>query len=598
MMDQTSEVIGREQCPECLDSCKDNVALYSDGNRSCFSCNTQWLINGDVIQDGKQIKKGDGSNCSEIPISSPPPKEPKTLITNGEYAPLNKRRLTVETCEKYDVQIGTYADEYVVIFNRYTNKQLSRQKIRTPNKRMWFTGVKQQLDMFGSHWFDKPTGKHLVIHEGEFDAMSSQQVSSHMYHCTSLDDGASSVEKWVEQHSKKLMQYESIILNLDNDDPGIAAKNKFIEMFPYGNIKVVNLPTKYKDANEMLVGGQGEDLKWAIIRAESIKPSNVVTANDLKERALKKITNGPSWPWIGLTEVTFGMRPACMFLYGPESTGKTEIVRQIVEHNLSKHGMLSAIFSFEQEPDDTLQRLAGSRINKRVHIPSVEWTREELEPHIDYFNEKVFFYEYKGVLRFDDIVRSIYYLALVKRVKFFVLDNLTAMLSWPYINEKRVSENEYLSHVAITLKQIQKELKLIMLILGHNSNDNMSKNVYVSTSPKNPDAYDSMTGDELQKRINKPGMTWESGRMATLENIYGSGTIKKVMDWVFCIGRNRVSEDDIEHRTINFKFLKCRLASENEGRVIKLLYEYDTGQLIEIESNLNNESNNTAMGVL
>ena len=596
---ESSTVIGKEQCPECMDESMNNRIMYEDGSSHCFKCEINWFPDGAISKAGKLIQKGDGSSPA-IPDNSIEEKKSKELITNGEYCALTKRAITKETCEKFDVQVGLYCGEYVIIFNRYTDGVLSRQNIATSAGRYWVTGYKTtHLDMFGSNWFDKPSGRHLVIHEARLDAMSSQQVLSHMYHCTALDDGGSipSLEKWLNQHSKQLMEYESIILNLDNDEVGNKAKHRFLELFPYGNIKIANMPAQYKDANEMLQAGKGEDLKWCIIRAESIKPSNVVTASDLKERALKKVEKGPSWPWKGLTETTHGMRPGSYFLYGPESTGKTEIVRQIVEHNLTEHQMLSAIFSFEQEPDDTLQRLAGSRIGKRVHVPTVEWTPEELEPHIDYFNEKVFFYEYKGVLKFDDIVRSIYYLALCKRVKFFVLDNLTAMLSWPYVGDKRVSENEYLSHVAITLKQIQKELKIILLLLGHNSNDNMSKNVYVSTSPKNPEAYNAMTAEDTNKAINKPGMTWESGRMATLENIYGSGTIKKVMDWVFAIARNRVSEDDMEHRTIRFKFLKTRLASENEGREIKLLYQYDSGQLIEIESNLNNAVNNTAKEV-
>lgn len=594
-MQESSSIIGKEQCPECMDESMNNRIMYADGSSHCFRCQINWFPNGDVSKAGTQIEKG---SSLEILNSSIEEKKSKELITNGVYAPLNTRKITKETCEKFDVQVGTYCGEYVIIFNRYTDGVLSRQNIATATGKYWVTGYKTDyLDMFGSNWFDKPSGKHIVVHEARLDAMSSQQVLSHMYHCTALDDGAGSVDRFLKQHSKQLMEYESVSICFDNDEAGQDAKNQFLKLFPYGNVKIVKLPSQYKDANDMLKAGLGEDLKWAVIRAESIKPSNVVTAKDLKERALKRVEKGPSWPWKGLTEVTHGMRPGCYFLYGPESTGKTEIVRQIVEHNLSVHNLLSAIFSFEQEPDDTLQRLAGSRIGKRVHVPTVEWTSEELEPHIDYFDEKVFFYEYKGVLKFDDIIRSIYYLALCKHVKFFVLDNLTAMLSHPYVSDKRVSENEYLSHVAITLKQIQKELKIVMLILGHNSNDNMSKNVYVSTSPKNPEAYNSMTAEDTNKAINKPGMTWESGRMATLENIYGSGTIKKVMDWVFAIGRNRVSEDDLEHRTIRFKFLKCRLDSSNEGREIKLLYQYDDGQLVEIESNLNNTVNNTAKEV-
>lgn len=593
---EKARAVGKEQCPYCLDSGQDNKALYADGSSACFSCNTQWMTNGDVIKDGKRVYEG-SERAQEVK-----PKHSFTghpLILDGEYTALVRRKIDLDICTRYDVQVGAYIGEPVIIFNRHKNSQRVRQKLKTADKRFIMTGMSQPMDMFGSNWFDTPKGKHIVVCEGELDAMATQQVVDdfHKFHCTSLNDGAGNVIKWLKEYSKNLMEYDSVIICLDSDDDGIKASQDFLKEFTYGVVKLVKLPMK--DPNEMLMSGRGDDLKWLIYNAEPIKPSNVVTAKDLKARALKKPVKGPDWPWEGLTEITFGMRPACYLIFGPEGTGKTEIIRAVIEHGLNRDvPQLSAVFSFEQEPDDTLQRLAGARINKRVHIPTVEWTPEELEPHIDYYDEKVFLYEYKGALNFDDIIRSIYYLRYCKSVHLFVLDNLTALCSNPFIAGKRVSEHEYLSYVANTIKQIQKELNIVMIVVAHNSNDNYSKQVYVSTSPKDPASYNAMTSEDTQKAINKPGMTWESGRMASLEHIHGSSIIKKVFDWVFVIGRNRVSTDDIEHRTILMRALKCRLASEQEGREIKILYDYSTGQLIEISNNLKGGLTDTAMEVL
>lgn len=593
-----SPVVGKDRCPDCADENADvncnNLILYEDGSKTCFRHNKTWMPNGDVIQDGKQVEKGVDNHeyQSEVNESNKKIQTEYPLITDGEYSSLNRRGLSQEICRRFDVQVGTYCNEHVVIFNRHVHNVRVRQKIRTADKRFWAAGpknVEDEIQMFGANWFDESERKHLVVHTGEFDAMASQMAVDdfHAYHCTSLDNGDGDVSRWIKKHYQTLMKYKSIILCFDTDDSGIKARNKFINEFNYGVVRTAKI--HLKDANEMWVNGEGDKLKWAIFNAETYKPSQVVTVKDIKERAMKRPEKGPDWPWKSMTEITYGMRPGCYLMFGPEGTGKTEMVREILTNNLEMNPpMASAVFSFEQEVESTLQRLAGARIGKRLHLPGVEWDEKLVSEQMDYFDNKIFLYDYKSHLKFDDIVKSIYYLANCKGIKFFVLDNLTAMLSHPYLDGKKVTNNEYLGHVANALKQMSRELGLLFFTIGHNNNDNMSKQVYVTTSPKDEDAYLSRDHEEMQQYINRPGMTWESGRMPTMENISENGTIKKVFDYVFAIARNKVSEDDWVHRTIEVKALKTRLASENEGKIFKIIYDYKTGSLTEVSTTVAN----------
>lgn len=557
-------VIRKEQCEDCQDTGQDNKAVYEDGSAYCFSCNK--LTEGNDIEVTKKVKQ-------------------EYALLEGEYCNLKTRCLTKESCEKYGVQVGSYCGDVVLIFNRYKNGELVRQKLRSVDKKFWWTGKDTEMDMFGSQNFDDPKEKNLVITEGEIDAVSVYQALDrlHTYHVTSLDSGAGDVKKWVNTHYEQLIKYKSIVVCFDNDEVGNKAKDTFLKSFTFGLIRVVKLPLK--DANEMLQQGRSNDLKWAVIKSEPYKPSNVVTVRDIKEKALQKPESGRPWPWQGWNEVTYGMRPAVYVVFGPEGTGKTEVIKEIAFNNLSTSPeMLSAIFSFEHEPEESLQRLTASKLNKRIYIPDTEWDEQTISNEMDAFEDKIYWYKYTGVLRFEEIVKSIYYLANVKDVKFFCLDNLTAMTSYPYIDGKRCSEAEYLGYVINVIKQIQKELKLVIVVITHNSNDNMSKQVYVSTSPKNTDEYLNRSSEDQQQFINRPGTTWESGRVATLENIHGSSIIKKVVDYIIVLARNRVSTDDMEHRTIKCKFLKCRLDSKYEGKEVKLLYTPDDGRLIEIFS--------------
>ena len=106
--------------------------------------------------------------------------------------------------------------------------------------------------------------------------------------------------------------------------------------------------------------------------------------------------------------------------------------------------------------------------------------------------------------------------------------------------------------------------------------------MYISTSPKNAEAYDSMTASDMDKRINRAGMSWEAGRMPVREDIEGSTAIADLADFVFALARDTTNEDNRIQRTTVVKTLKSRFDGTKNGRQFNLYYG-DDGILREVQ---------------
>jgi len=72
-------VLTRSQCPQCLDSGRDNLIEYSDGGKHCFACG---------YHEGTEITEEMGNMLS------------------GEYKELNDRCISKSICEFFDYEIG------------------------------------------------------------------------------------------------------------------------------------------------------------------------------------------------------------------------------------------------------------------------------------------------------------------------------------------------------------------------------------------------------------------------------------------------------------------------------------------------------------
>lgn len=552
--------VGKEQCPQCGpegDGAGDNLILFEDGGKECFACGYREL-----------------KNSSSTPFK------------HGSTIDIIDRRLNKTTCEKYGVEIFSfnghlnkkeYVNERAVIMPIFKDGKLIDQKIRLmANKQaqFWINSSKTNL-MFGQGAFNPSKNISVVVTEGEFDAMTIYQETG--LPAVSVTKGSQGASKQLADNLQWLSEWKDVVLCFDSDEPGQKAIEDSLTVFDYGAVRIARLPEK--DANDMLMSGKGEQLKKYMWDAQPIIPTTILGVEDLKELVLQKPKSGIDWPWPAMTETTFGFRTGEIYvLAAAEGVGKTEFIKEIVFSMIEKD-IKVGMFSLEQKPDDTIRRLIGGKVNKRLHIPTNEWWDEEIiKKEMEYLSDKVFLYNtYTSDLSFENVVNNIKYLAKRHQVKFIVIDNLTALCSGAKIDGKSVRDSEYVGFVMNKFFSIIKELDITLFVVSHLATDKIGMKAYVSTSNKY--GNDQQTADDMDENLNKPGMHWESGRIPRLENIYGSGTVRKLADFIIVLARNRVSEDYTEHRQLKVKFLKTRIDSSNEGRIFSLFYNYDTGRL-------------------
>jgi twinkle protein len=81
----------------------------------------------------------------------------------------------------------------------------------------------------------------------------------------------------------------------------------------------------------------------------------------------------------------------------------------------------------------------------------------------------------------------------------------------------------------------------------------------------------------LRKTDNK-GSSFEEGKLPSMDDIRGSGSIKQISMDIIAFARNVAAEDENERNTIKTKVLKCRYTGLT-GPSGTLHYQYDTGRL-------------------
>lgn len=563
-------VVKTEQCPQCAalgkDASKNNLNIYENGTTYCFACS--------------------GS-----------PKKVRPMI-QGQCLDLFKtRRLTQDTCLFFDYQVGKYTgylkdtvnkknvyvtDEWVQIANIYQNGVKIGQKIK--NSQKWFTKLGKTKDWppYGSWKYTPKDNMFITVVEGEIDAMSVGQVLGLQFPVVSVPDGAGSAYKMFKEHLQWFMGFKYVVLALDNDEAGQKATQKCLELFEYGKLRIAQWPGK--DANDLLKEGNDNLIKSTIYNASVIKLENIVSVGDIIERVMQKPKYGLPYPWAPMSEITYGQREGEIHIVvAANGIGKTEFMTKLMFHFTNIEAIKEAfnqlpswvcpedlkpakigLFSFEQDPEDTLRRLVGDQMKLKLHLPGTEWDENKIREVAMSLDERIYLCENAGGMEIDELFRSIRYLAKVRDVNMFVIDNLRG-LGIGY-------DIEVAGNFMKRLQTLCRELKINVYLLSHVAKDKRTSQVYVSTSPKNREEYASMSAEDVEGLIQKPGMDWESGRMPTTTNIDGPSVVGDLANYIWALARHKTSEDLNVASILRVKNLKARLDGPKTGSIFKLLY--------------------------
>ena len=534
-MKSKSKYVRKEACPQC--NSKDNMAVFDDGHTHCFGCGYQF-------QPSSKKEK----EFRPMPSAAKPKVELIKFVTPKA---LPKRGITEETAKLFDygyaeyrgqpVQVATYRDQH----NRPT-----AQHVRFRDKRfVWLAddGI-NNLQLWRQDLWRQNHGKvsntFAVITEGEIDCMTVSQVQGNRFPVVSLPSGAQSANKYIAANLKWLSQFVRVVICFDSDEPGMAAAEKALEVLPLGKAAICRLPRK--DANEMLLAGEGEELRDLLWKAQPARPDSILPAAGLWEELIKPgATAVCQYPWPELDNYTKGYRKGEMLTFCAGSgTGKSTICRELAHHFL-KEGLRVGYIALEESVQRTLQGIIGVEISKPLHLQPDCISEEELKKAFDRLtgSNRLFLYDHFGSIDPDRLIEQIQYLATAENVDVVILDHLTIVISG-LIGD--LDERKALDVTCTKLRQVVESTGVGLIIVSH---------------------------------LKRPeGKGHEEGTQVSLSHLRSSHSVAQLSDLVIAAERNQQG-DPAEKSSLQLRVLKNRF-SGSTGPVDKLLYDQNSGRLL------------------
>ncbi len=520
-----SKVIKRTRCPQCAkqgaDSSEDNLAIYADDSEYCFACG--YYSNN---------KSNDKKDTEYVP----------SIV----YKTLEKRGISEAVCKHFMYGV-TEINGVTHHVAQYCNDMgiVVGHKYRGPNKRLWCgNGKITNSLLFGKHLYNPSDKVFVVVTEGELDALSIAEIQGKQYPVVSLPLGADSAPEAIRSNLEWLSGFKHVVLCFDMDDAGRKAVEKCASILPVGKVRVAKLPMK--DANEMLIADKTQELKNALWSATVYRPDSILSTTDILEKGLVRPEEGLSWPWPAMTAATYGLRKNEVYMLGAGSgIGKSHFLLETTLHLANFHNKKVGLIYLEQTPAQTLLKLAGLMLNKKLHIPSEQWDEQEIRRTLDKVKDNIYIYDHFGAADIETVLGKIRYFVKALGCEFIILDHITALAA--LMQEERKGLDEAMA----MLGGLVHELDCSFFIVSH-----LAK---------------PMAGD-----------SYEEGRKVTPSAFRGSQSIQYWSSYMLGLERNKLSEDINERNVLTVRVLKDRFSGESDGLTFKLQYNSESGRLIEM----------------
>ena len=523
-------IVTRNQpCEKCGSS--DAKQIYEDGSAFCFSCKQNYFAprEGTTMPDIK-----DWSN--------------KLREVEHDYSTrgFKERNVYKEVSKHYGVKISYDLDGNIDshYYPYYHGTQLVGYKVRHLPKD--FTSIgKLNGGLFGQQLYS--SGKRIVITEGELDAMAVQSAwykkYKTFYPVVSLRS-ASSIKDLIECRDY-LRNFDEIVLWFDKDEAGEIATKEAARIIGYDKIKIVT--SEEKDASDLWIKSPDEVLK-CIYNATEYTPAGILSKQELWEQ-LERYNEIESVPYPsfmeGLNDKLKGMRFGEITLWtSGTGSGKSTLLREIAVHLLSNTEDKIGIISLEESPAETARKMAGMAISKNPAHEEIPL--DELKVGFDniFGDDRVMVLDHQGSISDGSIMDFLEYMCL-SGCKYLFVDHITILASE---GTEGLTGNEAIDKIMNDLLRLVKKHEVWIGLISH-----------------------------LRKTDNK-GKSFEEGKLPSMDDIRGSGSIKQISMDIIAFARNVGSDVDEERNTIKTKVLKCRYTGLT-GPSGTLYYNFETGRL-------------------
>jgi twinkle protein len=471
---------------------------------------------------------------------------PHTVQEEYPCRGFKERNIFKQVAEHYGVRVsydleGAIDTHYYPYFK---GNDLAGYKVRRLPKVFSAIG-KLRGGLFGMQNYNG--GKRLVITEGELDAMAVQSAwfkkYKTFYPVVSLRS-ASSTSDLIELR-EWARNFEEVILWMDKDDAGEEALKECARIIGYDKIKVVRTPEK--DACDLWIKDPDKVLK-AVYDATSYTPAGILNKEELWKQleSYNELESVPYPPFMdGLNEKLKGMRGGEITLWtSGTGSGKSTLLREIAVHLIETTKDKVGIVSLEESPAETARKMSGMVINRNP--AKEEIPLEDLREGYDklFGDDRVLVLDHQGSISDGSILDFLEYMCLTG-AKYIFVDHITILASE---GAEGLTGNEAVDLIMNQLLRLVKKYNVWIGLISH-----------------------------LRKTDNK-GKSFEEGKLPSLDDIRGSGSIKQVSMDVIAFARNVGADDPKERNTINTKVLKCRYTGLT-GPSGSLDYNFDTGRL-------------------
>lgn len=522
-MNKLADFIRHEPCPGCGSS--DALARYDDGSAHCFKeCGYNEKADG-TAKKTKTTKK------DWTPVS-------------GEIVALPNRGLTEETCKHWNYQKGTHKGKPCHIATYKNSKgQIVGQKIRLPGKNFTFLGDGKNAPFYGQWLWTG--GKHLVITEGEIDALSMSQAMDNKWPVVSLPNGAQAAEKVIASQYDWLDRFERIVLMFDMDEPGQQAAEKVAAMLPPGKAAIAELPEK--DANDVLKEHGKAKLLKCFWDAPEWKPDGIIDGKDITvDELMEAVAIGYELPLPKLQEKSFGLREGeITLLTAGSGIGKSTWSRELAYHLHQKHKLTIANVYLEEGYKKTAQGYVAIHNNVplgELRAKKRELTREQWEKSVsEIVHQRMHFYNHFGSLESDNLLAKLRYFASVCKCNFIILDHISIVVSGQEGSSQ--GERKDIDVLMTNLRSLVEATGVGVIAIVH-----------------------------LKRAKDK---VFNEGAQVSLSDLRGSASLEQLSDNVWALERDQQLEPGQYAEDSRFK-------NANQAR-IRVLKERETGDLGEAD---------------
>ena len=471
-----------------------------------------------------------------------------------ECVPIEKRRLSHDTCEFWSYGIAEYRNPSTgrtepcqVATYRNSDGVPVAQKLRFADKTFTLLGNGKDLPLYGQHlWRDG--GKMVVVTEGELDALSMSQLQGNKWPVVSIPGGSKAARAAMARNLEWLCKFDHVILMFDNDEPGRAAVSECVDLFKPGQCKVATLPLK--DASEMLQAERGAEVIQAMWSAKVQRPDGIVAGVDLWDSLIAPDqVPTVAYPYSFLNEKLYGLRAGeIVTVCAGSGIGKSTFVAEIEHWLLTNEKEVIGVVHLEQSVKKAALGLVGIECNKRLGLTRPNEPLGVDEAVLKSAYEKTvgsgrcFLYDHWGSSDPDNLLSKIRYMVRGCGATTIFLDHVSIVISGLEDGDER----RLIDNLMTKLRSLVEELKCRLILVSH---------------------------------LKRPeGKGHEEGAITSLSQLRGSAAIGQLSDAVLGLERNQ--QDPENKNLMQVRSLKSRITGET-GVLGQLRYDPTTGRLQE-----------------